>query len=246
MSAAIVFYTGNSNHDVSSWLSWLPIQPNPGFITRTETWDFTNNDWANRYNHEVRAFWNNEWVVQREQGDYGDCGIIASIDAFEAATGLYIGQTQTWLNYAISNGWASGSPSDPANYGWSYESGNASLMAFMGTIENHPVTTYSCSYIISQLQNYLSQGYRVDVCVQLSYIPEFGTSGGHMFDLLGFATVNGVYYAEITIGWNIQPNTTQLVGTNPVYAYPVTLIPYNELYNAWTNWSATAAVVRAQ
>jgi hypothetical protein len=241
--AASVFYTGNVTHDVSSWFTWI-APPISGPITRTETWDFLNNDWANRYNHEVRAFANNGWVVQREQGDYGDCGIIASIDAFEAATGIYVGWTLNWLMIAVNHGWATGSVADPAHYGSSTVQGNSSLMAYMGTELSRPVTTSAGTYSISDLQTYLSQGYKVDVGLQLSYISEFGTSGGHAVDLLGFTYYNGAYYAQITNHWNIQSNTTQTTGMDPKYAYPITLIPYSEFVNAYNAQGGSAAIVR--
>ena len=228
---------------MSSWLSsWLPVNPNPGFITQTETWDYRNNDWANRYNHEVRAFTNNVWVVQREQGDYGDCGIIASIDCFEAKTGIYGGYTQTWLDTAIAHGWASGSSSDPANYGVSNTQGNAYLMTFMGQQLNAPVTATSGNKTFSQLLSDVSAGYKVLIGIDLSYVPEYNGSGGHAQVLLGSTTYNGVLYAEVTNGWSIQSNQNQYIaGFDPTSAYPITLIPFSELqsaYNAHGQWYA--------
>ncbi len=113
ISAAIVFYTGTVTYDVSSWLSWLPIQPNPGTITRTETWDFASPEYAltgkdpsgntvydHIHAHQVRVFWENHWVVQNEQGGLGDCAVIAAIDSIEQVTGLYwdTGQILIWLH----------------------------------------------------------------------------------------------------------------------------------------------------
>ena len=248
ISAAIVFYTGSVNHSVSSWLSWLPVNPNPGAITRTETWDFSNNDYANRYNHEARAFANSMWLVQREQGSIGNCGIIASIDSFEAATGLYVGQTNAIMNLAIQHGWSStdgGSGSDD----------NSNLMAYLGTMFNHPVTTAWDSYSFDQLATFVSQGYKVDMGIDLGYLPytaqwpEFGSyySGQpgsyHATVLLGFTMYNGVYCAEITSGWNIRSNTTVTTGNDAASAYPITMIPASDLRNAYNHYG-WAAIVR--
>lgn len=64
--------------------------------------------------------------------------------------------------------------------------------------------------------------------------------------LLGFTTIGGVTYAQITNGWNIQTETTQIEAYDPNPAYPITLIPYSEFYSAYTNWGRWAAIVRAQ
>jgi hypothetical protein len=232
-SAANVIYEGSATHSVSSWLSWLPVNPNPGAITRTETWDFTNNDWANRYNHEVRAFANNTWLPQREQGDYGNCGIIASIDSFEARSGLYVGYTRTWHDAAVAHGWAD---SGGGTYNWQ----QAYLMEYMGQQFNSPVTADygdTSARSLSNLVSLVSQGQKVVINVDLSYISEFGTSGMHAVALVGDYWSNDVHYAEITNHWNVQSNTNEIWGMDPTYAYPITLIPFSELQSAYRSYA---------
>ncbi len=236
ISAATVFYTGSTVHNVSSWLSWLPVTPNPGFITRTETWDFRNNDLANRYNHEVRAFGNNVWLVQRAQGDIGNCGILASIDSFEAKSGLYVGYTKTWQDTAYAKGWA-------ASSGSTTSAQQASLMNYMGQQFNMPVSTYSgtnANKSLSDLVSLVSQGQKVIIGFDLHGVSEFGSwplNSGHAVDLVGSATSDGVSYAAITNGWNIQTNTTTLAGLDPKSAYPITYIPFSKLQNAYFSYA---------
>ena len=253
ISQAIAFYTGSTYHGVSSWLSWLPVNPNPGAITRTETWDFRNHDLSNRYNHEARAFANNMWVVQRAQGDYGDCGILASINIYEALTGIYAGYTQTWLETAVSNKWASGSSSDPSSYGGSWTDGNKHLIDFMGGQLNRPVTLSAyggnTARSLPELINFVSQGQKVLIDVDLHYISAFDLTTGsrplnslHALALVGSTTINGVYYAGITNGWNIRSNTPVATGTDPNIAYPITWIPFSELQSAYSKMGSNLNV----
>ena len=234
ISAATVFYTGSTTHDVSSWLSWLSVTPNPGFITRTETWDFRNNDWANRYNHEVRAFGNSMWLVQRAQGSIGNCGIIASIDSLEAKSGLYVGYTKTWQDTAYAKGWCDSG-------GGTTSSWQANLMVYMGQQYNSPVLGYygtSTTRSLSDLLSLVSQGQKVVIAIDLHYISEFGSwspsdNANHAITFVGDTYINSVHYAEITNGWNIQNNTTTLAGFSPTAAYPITYIPWSKLQNAY-------------
>jgi hypothetical protein len=232
-SEAIVFYTGSTTRDVSSWLSWLPVAPKPGYITRTETWDYSNRDWGNRYNHEVRAFGNNVWLVQREQGDYGNCGIIASIDAYSSKTSKYVGYTKRWNDEAQSKGWY-----DP-NMGMSgVDVGK--LITYMGEQLGSPVTAYygdkndrSLENLLSLVKNSLQ---RVILLVDLAYIPAFGyyqSPAGHGITLVGDTYINGQRYAQITNGWNIQTDTPTLAGSDPRHAYPITNILWSDLENAY-------------
>ena len=110
---------------------------------------------------------------------------------------------------------------------------------------DHPVTTSWNSYSISQLQTYLSQGYKVDRRPRLAYISEFGTIRRSRRGSPWLYRVDGVQYAEITNGWNIQTNTTQTAGINPTTAYPITLIPYSEFYNTYTNFGSWATIVHS-
>ena len=232
--AAVAFYKGSTAHSVSSWLSWLPVNPNPGAITQTETWDFTNNDWANRYNHEVRAFVDNMWLVQRAQGSVGNCGIIASIDSFEAKSGLYVGHTKTWQDTAYANGWCD---SGGGTYPWQ----QGDLMEYMGQQFNSPVSAYyannSTTKSLSELVTLVSQGQKVILGIDLDYVSEFSSSGMHAVALVGDYWYNGVHYAEITNGWNIHSNqNTYNAGFDPTHAYPITMIPFSELQSAYRSY----------
>jgi hypothetical protein len=235
ISQAIVFYTGSTAHSVSSWLSWLPVNPTAGNITRTETWDFRNNDWDNRFNHEVRAWANTKWVVQRAQGDVGNCGIIASIDLFEALSGLYGGYTKYWMDTAVANGWASSG-------GGSWANQNGQLLDYMADQFQVSMSWYygtNTARSLSDLVSYVGQGQKVLIDIDLSYIPAFGSSGLHAVALVGDTYINGVHYAMITNGWNIQSNTTTIAGYDPNPAYPITYIEFSELESAYNAISSS-------
>ena len=262
ISQAIVYYSGVTTHDVSSWLNWLPVKPNPGFIAHTETWDFTNNDWANRYDHEVRAFANNMWVVQREQGDYLNSQIIAAIDSVEEDLinytsyyqqgSSYAGHTQTWQDTVINwsacyTGLAS---SDPGTRAWwemtlIFDMQQTLNLVAAGGWSAPGQPSWSDEGSLPQLLNYVRQvnawspynsGWKAVLNIDLHYVPEFGSYASGTWQavgLVGDTYINGQHYAEITNGWNIQSDTTTIAGYDPTHAYPITYIPFTELQNAY-------------
>jgi|GEM_PF-5628003 len=246
ISKAIVFYTGSTTRDVSSWLYWLPVAPKPGCITRTETWDYSNKDWDNRYNHEVRAFGNNMWVVQREQGDYANCGIIASIDSFSSFTGNYVGWTKSWHDVAIAKGWATynvekskcglmtaAQTRDLINYMATIIPGSGGVNATWGLPSNRS---------LENLLGLVKNGGKVNLFIDLRLVSEFGNFVspevvGHVVCLVGDLDVGYARYAQITNGWEIRSDTTQLVGEDPKWAFPITNIPWSKMVQAYYAYS---------
>ena len=234
-SAAIVFYTGSATHDVSSWLSWLPVNPNPGFITRTETWDFTSSEHAldGIYAHSIRAFWNNQWVVQNEQGSLGNCTLVAALNALEQVTGLYWDMGQT-ITLAENRGWL------PSGGGGMSLGNIQPLYAAMG--EGTVYVNVVSGSNLAALTNWTNAGNPVIVAADLADIPAFGTYPSGSGHALVFHGVDGQGNVEVTNGWYTQPNTTQTTGTNPVYAYPITQIAQNNFQKGWDDYSGDWAV----
>ena len=61
---AIIYYSQGGTTNTAAWLSWLGVVAPTGSIIRTETWDYTDTIAADMHDHEVRAFWSNQWVVR--------------------------------------------------------------------------------------------------------------------------------------------------------------------------------------
>jgi hypothetical protein len=222
----IVYYSQGGTIRSAPWLSWMGVQAPTGSIIHAESWNFTSTDyiWERQYDHEVRAFWNNQWVVQNHQGNIGDCVVIAGLDALEAVTGQHWDTGQA-ISLAEANGWLG-----PLPGGGMYLSDLAKLYAAMGG-QVHTSDTYPST--LSSLLSSVSAGKQVVVGLDLAYISAFTQSGMHAVVFHGEEIVNGVKYVDITNGWNIQSMTTQTTGYDPRYAYPITRIPENEFLSAW-------------
>jgi hypothetical protein len=97
---------------------------------------------------------------------------------------------------------------------------------------------------LTALTNWTNAGNPVVVAVDLAYIPSFGSYPSGSGHALVFHGVDGSGNDEITNGWYIQSDTTQIIGTNPIGAYPITLISQTQFQSGWYNYGDWAVFVR--
>ena len=192
-------------NQTAPWLSpLLGASPTPGLITWTETFNFTDNQGidnkdADFYDHEVRAYWGAKWVVQRDQEALGNCGIIASIEAVEAALGNYVGPTDYWLTYAINNGLAISS-TDPTQEGGMGAQSCAALCSDMGGAQvSVQIMQITSNNPLSALATYISEG-EVICPIKPYYAPDLqagdSPNAGHFSTGLGRIATNRRIYGH--------------------------------------------------